>query len=89
MDKEYEDYQKASNDHDMLMCCVNRLLISDDKEELPKLYKGARYHLACIYSYGLERLAKKFLEGGEDEVHSCQIGPASGQHDDQGVEPDL
>lgn len=51
------DHQKASNDYDMLKGCVNRMFVTDDKEELPKLHQGALYYLGLIYQYGVDRLA--------------------------------
>lgn len=50
------DYQSASNEYDMLKGCINRMFVTDDKEELPKLYGGAIYHLGQIYKYGEKRL---------------------------------
>ena len=52
------NYQEASNEYDMLKGCINRIFVTDDKEELPKLYGGAIYHLGQIYRYGEERLEK-------------------------------
>lgn len=53
------DRQHASNEYDMLKGCVNRLFVTDDIDELPRLYRGAIYHLGEIYEYGLERLREK------------------------------
>lgn len=49
-------YQEAKNDYNMLKGCVNRIFVTDDMEELPRLYAGAIYHLGDIYKYGMERL---------------------------------
>lgn len=57
-DEEYELYQKAVDDYDTLKGCINRLFVSDDKEEVPKMYESAKYHLDRIYHYGIERLSK-------------------------------
>lgn len=51
------DYQDASNEYDMLKGCVNRMFVTHDKEELPRLRQGALYHLGLIYQYGVDRLA--------------------------------
>lgn len=51
------DYQKASNNYDMLKGCVNRMFVTDDMKELPKLHQGALYYLGLIYQYGVNRLA--------------------------------
>lgn len=53
------DYQTASNDYDMLKGCINRMFVTDDKEELPRLYGGAIYYLGQIYRYGENRLQTK------------------------------
>lgn len=57
--EEYELYQEVSNDYDALKGCINRLFVSDDKEELPKMYESAKYHLDRIYNYGIDRLNKR------------------------------
>ena len=49
------NYQEASNEYDMLKGCINRIFVTDDKEELPSLYGGAIYHLGQIYKYGEQR----------------------------------
>lgn len=48
----YEHYQKAHNDYDMLKGAINRMFVTDDKEELPRLFAGAKYYLDRIYEYG-------------------------------------
>lgn len=50
------DYQEAGNNYDMLKGCVNRMFVTDDKEELPQLHQGALYYLGLIYQYGVDRL---------------------------------
>jgi len=51
------DYQEARNEYDMLKGCVNRMFVTDDREELPRLHQGALYHLGLIYQYGVDRLS--------------------------------
>lgn len=46
------DYQKASNDYDMLKGCVNRIFVTDDKEELISLYGSSLHYLSLIFLYG-------------------------------------
>lgn len=53
------DFQEASNEYDMLKGSVNRIFVTDDMEELPRLYEGAIYHLGQIYRYGYDRLASR------------------------------
>lgn len=60
------DHQKASNAYDMLKGCVNRMFVTDDMEELPKLHQGALYYLGLIYQYGVNRLADP-AEGEDKE----------------------
>lgn len=52
----HKRYQKASNDYDMLKGCVNRMFITDDREELPRLYESAKRYLDLIYDYGCKRM---------------------------------
>lgn len=51
--------QHASNESDMLDGCRNRLFVTDNPDELPRLYSGALYHLREIYKYAAARLATK------------------------------
>lgn len=44
---------------DMLEGCRNRLFITDNPDEIPRLYSGALYHLRHIVDYARGRLAKK------------------------------
>lgn len=53
------DRQKAINNYDMLKGCVNRMFVTDDKEELPRLYGAAIYHLGQIYKYGESRFEEE------------------------------
>ena len=53
------NYQEASNEYDMLKGCINRMFVTDDKEELPDLYGGAIYHLGQIYRYGEKRFSER------------------------------
>lgn len=55
-EKAPEEYQEASNNYDMLKGCVNRMFVSDDLTELPKLHAGALHYLEKIYTYGKKRL---------------------------------
>lgn len=52
----YEHYQRAHNDYDMLKGAVYRMFITDDKEELSRLYEGAKYYLDRVYDYGQTRM---------------------------------
>lgn len=60
------EYQKASNEYDMLKGCVNRIFVTNDKEELPALYAGALNHLSLIFLYGKERFPRR----PENEVYN-------------------
>lgn len=51
------DYKEASNEYDMLKGCVNRIFVTQDKDELVSLYSGAVYHLSRVFSYGRGRFA--------------------------------
>lgn len=61
----YKEYQKAINDYDMLKGAVNRIFITDDKEELPRMYESAKYYLDLIYAYGCKRMDWKLSERSE------------------------
>lgn len=62
------DYQKAHNDYDMLKGCVNRIFVTDDKEELITLYGCALHYLSLIFNYGKER----FSERSENSCSGCE-----------------
>lgn len=53
------DYQEASNNYDMLKGCVNRIFVTDDKEELISLYGGALHYLSLLFLYGKERFSER------------------------------
>lgn len=61
----YEEYQKAHTYYDMLKGDINRIFVTDDKEELPRLYEGAKYYLDLIYAYGHKRMDWKLSERSE------------------------
>ena len=61
-------YQEASNDYDMLKGCVNRMFVTDDMEELPRLYSGAMYHFSRIYKYGCDRLIERAEEKRNEDT---------------------
>lgn len=63
------EYQKASNEYDMLKGCVNRIFVTNDKEELPALYAGALNHLSLIFLYGKERFSER-LENPVNKVYN-------------------
>lgn len=60
------DYQNARNNYDMLKGCVNRIFITDKKEELISLYTSALHYLGLIFLYGKERFPRRL----ENEVHN-------------------
>ena len=68
------DYQKASNDYDMLKGCVNRIFVTDDKEELISLYTSAIHYLSLIFLYGKER----FSERSENPCKDCKYFTGDG-----------
>ena len=53
------DYQEASNNYDMLKGCVNRIFVTDDKDELVSLYAGALHYLSLLFLYGKERFSER------------------------------
>lgn len=75
-------YKEASNDYDMLKGCVNRIFVTDDMEELPRLYSGAMYHFSRIYQYGCDRLIKR-AEEKRDEDTAVKGSPADAGGADQ------
>lgn len=78
-------YQEARNYYDLLKGCVNRIFVTDDIDELPRLYSGAMHHFSCIYQYGCDRLIKRVEEKkNEDTVVSDGPAGASGIDQDAG-----
>lgn len=61
-------YREADNNYDMLKGCVNRIFVTDDKEELISLYAGALHYLSLIFLYGKER----FSERSENSCTGCE-----------------
>lgn len=43
-----DEVKELGSHYDMLQGCINRLHVSDDKEELARLYTGAIYHIGNI-----------------------------------------
>ncbi len=58
------DIQRMYNEYDMLKGCVNRLFITDDQEELPRMRDGAKLYIDRLFELGMERLDKQ-KEGGK------------------------
>lgn len=56
------DYQEASNNYDMLKGSINRIFVTDDKEELISLYTSALYYLSLIFCYGKTRFRERSEE---------------------------
>lgn len=48
--------QEAFNHNDMMTGCINRMFITDEKEEFAIMYEGAKYYLDLIYQYNSDRL---------------------------------
>lgn len=48
--------KKMYNEYVMLKCCINRMFITDDREELPRLYENAKHYVARIYGLAGQRL---------------------------------
>lgn len=51
--------QQAHNKYDMLKGCVNRMFVTDDLDELIRLYPSALHDIEEIRKYNTIRLAKK------------------------------
>lgn len=51
----------------MLKGCVNRIFVTDDKEELISLYGSSLHYLSLIFLYGKER----FSERSENLCKDC------------------
>lgn len=52
-----DDYRVAHEDYETLKGAVNRLFVTDDIEEIPRLYNSAVYRLYRICDYAQRRLA--------------------------------
>lgn len=64
VDKNVMLRKHIDNEADMLLGCSNRLCVTDDKEELFTLHRGAVMHLVKLFNYNYERLERK--EKGEE-----------------------
>lgn len=53
------DLQKMHNEYDMLKGCVNRMFITNERDELPGLYESAEYYLNRINEMAGQRLDEK------------------------------
>lgn len=56
------NYQEAHNNYDMLKGSINRIFVTDDKEELISLYTSALYYLSLIFCYGKTRFRERSEE---------------------------
>lgn len=51
--------QTADNEYDMLKGCMNRMFVTDDPDELMRMYQSAIWKIDIIRQYNTVRLAKK------------------------------
>ena len=51
--------QTAHNEYDMLRGCMNRMFVTDDPEEIPRMYQSAIRRIDIIRQYNTVRLARK------------------------------
>lgn len=51
--------QTADNEYDMLKGCMNRMFVTDDPDELMRMYQSAIWQIDIIRQYNTVRLAKK------------------------------
>ncbi len=51
--------QTADNEYDMLKGCMNRMFVTDDPDELMRMYQSAIRRIDIIRQYNTVRLAKK------------------------------
>lgn len=51
--------QTADNEYDMLIGCMNRMFVTDDPDELIRMYQSAIRRIDIIRQYNTVRLAKK------------------------------
>lgn len=51
--------QTADNEYDMLKGCMNRMFVTDDPDELMRMYQSAIQRIDIIRQYNTVRLAKK------------------------------
>lgn len=58
------DIKRMHNEYDMLEGCVNRMFITDDQEELPRMRDSAKLRIDRLFELGMERLDKQ-KEGGK------------------------
>lgn len=51
------------NECDMLKGCVNRMFITDNQEELPRMRDSAKLRIDHLFELGMERLGKEKERG--------------------------
>lgn len=51
--------QTADNEYDILKGCMNRMFVTDDPDELMRMYQSAIWQIDIIRQYNTVRLAKK------------------------------
>ena len=61
--------QQAHNQYDMLQGCMNRMFVTDDPNELMRMYQSAIRQIDLIRKYNTVRLAKKETEMPDWLVH--------------------
>lgn len=53
------DLQKMHNEYDMLKGCINRMFVTDSKDELPGLREAAIHYVGQIHAMAIKRLDEK------------------------------
>lgn len=68
------DHQEAGNNYDMLKGCVNRIFVTDNKDELVSLYTGALHYLSLLFLYGKERFSERSEKTNGDRIRNMTDG---------------
>ncbi len=59
----FEIERTMHNEYDMLKGCINRMFITDNQEELPKLRDFAKNYVVHLFELGMERLDRERERG--------------------------
>lgn len=51
--------QSMCNEYDMLKGCINRIFITDDREELLRMRDGAKFCIDRLFELGIVRVDKE------------------------------
>lgn len=66
--------QEAFNERDMLDGNINRMFVSDDKQEVQTMYNFARVRLEQIFLYNLDRISQRETLQQHEQYQQLEMG---------------